>query len=249
VKTILFVCTGNTCRSSMAAGIARKLLTDAGHSDIRVLSAGTAAVPGAPASPEAVEAMSEEAVDISGHRATPLTPELIREADLILTMTAGHKRYVLGLVPEAKNKVHVLKEFVYPPEERSWAEARIPQLLRERQQCEEAFIRKHEARIVRLEAERSQLLGRLVEIDEALAALAEQRLQACARGQAELEELEEVASPHDIIDPFGFPLAAYRDCGRQLKVAVQKAFERTHSGVPGAKPTESGPPSRSTHRK
>jgi protein-tyrosine phosphatase len=230
MKKILFVCTGNTCRSSMAAGIARKLLADRGIKDIEVLSAGTAAEPGAPASPEAVAAMAEAGVDISGHRTVRLTPELVRSADLILTMTRGHQRQVLQMVPEAQDKVHVLKEFVYPLEERSRAEVALPLLQEKLQQIEAAFDREHEAEISALQAERTALLQRLDEIDSRLEQLAEQRWQACARERAELEELEEIASPHDIIDPFGFPLEAYRDCGRQLMLAVRTALDRLLGG-------------------
>lgn len=112
VKKILLVCSGNTCRSSMAEGLARHLLEQKGLLDsVTVLSAGTAACAGHPATPEAVTALSEEGIDLSNHRAQALTPELIKVADLVLTMTGSHRQQVLRLVPAAAGKVHLLKKY------------------------------------------------------------------------------------------------------------------------------------------
>jgi len=110
---ILYVCTGNTCRSPMAAGFAKKLLSEeigCGAGDLRgrrveVLSAGLLAGGGAPASPEAVRAARTLGADISHHRSRKLTRDLIRSADLILCMTGFHVAEVLRMAPEAAGKV------------------------------------------------------------------------------------------------------------------------------------------------
>lgn len=98
LRTILFVCTGNLCRSPMAAGIAKEYLSErlgVGASELesagyRVVSAGTAALEGTPASPDAVEVMNEIGIDISDHRSRPLTVQLARDADEIFVMSPHH---------------------------------------------------------------------------------------------------------------------------------------------------------------
>ena len=87
---VLFVCTGNTCRSAMAEYIARRLLDERGVSDIEVGSAGTAAWDGAPASDGALLVAMERDVDLSGHRSRMLTRELVASHDLLLTMGPHH---------------------------------------------------------------------------------------------------------------------------------------------------------------
>jgi L-threonylcarbamoyladenylate synthase len=111
--TILFVCSGNTCRSPMAEAIARKYLADRfsispdelENKGINVISAGSYALPGARAAEPAVEALRSMGADLSRHRSRPLTVELIHQADAIYTMSHNHLRAVASLVPAAADKV------------------------------------------------------------------------------------------------------------------------------------------------
>src|SRR6202044_1349980 len=88
VKNILFVCTGNICRSPMAEGLFRHLVAD--RKDVRVASAGVHASPGQPPSTYSVEALAEIGIDISRQRSQSLTDDLVARADLIFAMTRGH---------------------------------------------------------------------------------------------------------------------------------------------------------------
>jgi protein-tyrosine phosphatase len=111
---ILFVCTGNTCRSPMAEGGLRVLLKGRGIEDIEALSAGTAAIPGCPATLYASEALKTWDGDISTHKSRPLTPEMLEEVDLILAMTSNHYQTVISMLPEAKEKTYLLTKFPEP---------------------------------------------------------------------------------------------------------------------------------------
>ncbi|NPV90714.1 MAG: low molecular weight protein arginine phosphatase [Firmicutes bacterium] len=109
MKRILLVCTGNTCRSPMAEALAKPLLKQL-DLDLVVSSAGTYAVPGDLASEAAIEVLGEEGLDLAAHRARALTPEMVEEADLIITMTWRNREHVLGIAPWAEKKMYLLKE-------------------------------------------------------------------------------------------------------------------------------------------
>ena len=109
MKTVLFVCTGNVCRSPMAEGLFRKAA--AGRGDYRVLSAGLGAVEGQPPSPYAVQAVRELGIDISDQRSRTLTPELLDQADYIFGMTHNHIDTIMMLYPQAAEKTFLLREF------------------------------------------------------------------------------------------------------------------------------------------
>jgi len=121
VKTILFVCTGNTCRSIMAEAIAKQYLAQSkqGKPEIQVISAGTAAIPDEPASEHAQTVLSLFGMNLQGHKARSVRPELIQEADLILVMTQRHKEHILRLVPDAEDKVYLIKEYARENEQQS----------------------------------------------------------------------------------------------------------------------------------
>lgn len=111
MKKILFVCTGNSCRSVMAEGLLKQFLEKKGRTDVQVLSAGTGSLDGIPPTPETIEAMQGQGVDVSGHVGQQITPQLVRIADVIFCMENAHRERILSVVPEAESKVHLLKVF------------------------------------------------------------------------------------------------------------------------------------------
>lgn len=108
---ILFVCTGNTCRSSMAEGLLKYMLKDIGNCKINVESSGTSAIENQGANEKAIQVMKDNGIDISSHRSSLLTKEKIEQTDLILTMTINHKKIIQDNCKNSSNKVFTLKEY------------------------------------------------------------------------------------------------------------------------------------------
>lgn len=100
---ILFVCTGNTCRSALADAIARKIAVERGLGDVEIVSAGTSAWDGAPASDGALLVGMERGLDLSQHRAQTLTRDLVREAALVLAMGPHHLERIEALGGSGKS--------------------------------------------------------------------------------------------------------------------------------------------------
>ena len=112
MKSVLFVCTGNICRSPIAEGLFRRLLGN--RKDIAVVSAGVHAVSGQPPSLYAVEVCAEAGADISNLRSQPLTAALVDRATHIFAMTGAHLETIQTLFPQGAEKSFLLREFEEP---------------------------------------------------------------------------------------------------------------------------------------
>ncbi len=117
-RGVLFVCTGNSCRSPMAMALARELLSarlgvsidELPTRGFQIESAGIAAFGGGCASSQAVEVMSERGIELAGHRSRPVTREMIEQADLIIALGHGHRDQLLAWDPSLADRVMVISE-------------------------------------------------------------------------------------------------------------------------------------------
>lgn len=110
MKKIMFICTGNICRSAMADGLMKKLVKDS-NKDIEVYSCGIFAEDGDMPTFNAIEAIKEYDVDLKSHRATNIRDSKIEEMDIILCATISHKNNVISMYPNLKDKVFTIKEY------------------------------------------------------------------------------------------------------------------------------------------
>lgn len=117
MKKIMFVCTGNICRSPMCEYYFQKLVNESGlENDFLISSCGTYANTGESSTINAIESMKKYGVDLNKHRAKNIDDIDIENYDLILCLTLSHKNAVLGLYPSLKGRVYTLKEYIHPNE-------------------------------------------------------------------------------------------------------------------------------------
>ena len=113
-KILLFVCTGNSCRSVMAKALLEKIMKEKGRNDVEVLSAGIMMMGGIGATEPTKEILKREGMDVSAHISQRVTQDMLKKSDIILVMERLQEKRILEIVPGAKNRLFLLKEFANP---------------------------------------------------------------------------------------------------------------------------------------
>ncbi len=123
---IMFICTGNICRSAMAHGLMEKMTKENNLKDIEIYSCGVFAENGDKPTYNAIEVAKEYDVDLKNHTATNIRNSSIEEMDLILCATTSHKNTVLQMYPNLKDKTYTMKEYAYDNENKKDIDIKDP---------------------------------------------------------------------------------------------------------------------------
>jgi len=212
----------------MAEAIAQKIIAENKDNmgDILVTSAGTQAMDGMQAADYAVQIGREVGINLAEFRSKSLNPELIAEADIILTMTNRHKQQIINLAPEAKNKVFLLKEYISDLAEKEDHYQKAEEIYHKIQEKQQRFFAKHGAVLEELEERKKQLEKELDEVITEIGRWEAKLYQETLPERVQLGKLEKEIQGLEISDPFGQPLEVYRQCFQELYDAINKALNK-----------------------
>lgn len=229
IKQVLFVCTGNTCRSSMAEALLRKMLKeDLGEkaATIHVVSAGTSAKSGDVAAQNAIVVLEKEGIDLRSHRARRITPEMVQTADLILTMTLEQKKSVLSLAPSTANKVFTLTEFAEGVKEIEDLIDKAEKLRLTLEDKRNRYLEREGSKLQELRRRNLELSRQMRALDEELRRIEQKMEQEIAPEKKELELIQNKLTSFEIPDPYGKNIEAYKICATEIKEKLKAVVNR-----------------------
>ncbi len=209
MKRVLFVCTGNTCRSPMAEAMMRKIAEDE-KIPVEVRSAGVAAMVGSSASPQAISVLKEKGIDHQ-HRSQSTTEELLQWAEWIFTMTTSHKQMLIQQYPQFAEKMYTLKEYASP---------HFSELQKLHQQLDSLYLE--------MESRRVELVSQHQEkSEEELDKILYTELDPLLKQEKELlNHIMGLTQSLDIQDPFGGTEEIYRSCLEEIEKEIRQIIKK-----------------------
>ena len=222
---ILFVCTGNTCRSPMAEKMLQKIAKDK-QLDLQVKSAGVAAIEGYSASNHAKQVLKDYGAE-TVHQTTKVNKNLIDWADVVLTMTMGHKELLLSQFPEARRNVYTLKEYSLENSSDFQISEKIEKLYEAVEEKKSAFLKEHQFEINQLQEQYTFYQEKIKEIEKELEAYQRKLNDLIREELQEIKRLEREMPSLDVADPFGGDLETYRKTAKEIEGYLHKLVEKT----------------------
>lgn len=184
IMRLLFVCTGNTCRSPMAEALVKHKIPE-----VEVQSAGIFAANDQQANPKTIEVLKQKQIKMN-HLSQPVTKDLLHWADVVLTMTTQHKQSLIMSFPQFQDKYFTLKEYVLEADKEVWE--KLKKAYADYEEKRSIFIQKHQHKLDN--------------------SLLNQRIQEhLAEDMVNIRRLEANLINYDISDPFGGDLRTYQD--------------------------------------
>lgn len=221
---ILLICTGNTCRSSMAEGFLKAMLNDIDENNhnFNVMSAGISAMDGEYPSEHAIEALKEHDIDISDFRSKQVTESMIEEADLILTMTSSHKNMITSNIPNANNKTFTLKEYIQNDCELGNIFEELELLYTSFNDKKEVLEREIEEKVKELNEVKENSSEDAEELEKRLVEFISKAKENLMIEYDKIKSIESKIQKLDISDPYGRSLDIYKECAKEIRETLEK---------------------------
>ncbi|MFA9560618.1 low molecular weight protein arginine phosphatase [Evansella sp. AB-rgal1] len=211
---ILFVCTGNTCRSPLAEALVRQK----SGATIQVKSAGVHAMDGMLMSEGSRAALANRGIS-ENHRAQLVNEELLQWADVVLTMTESHKRLLLERFPYAYEKVSTLKEYVYNDAGTKDKLEKIKHHIAQLELKKATFLANNQGKVDEFN-EKNEIPNQ--------EKFEQELLKLLKPDQEAIEQLESELPSFDVADPYGGSLPVYEATLKEIEAAVEKLLEQVN---------------------